>query len=283
MEENMQENGRLRGRIGRALALLGMIEAARTQGMDAADLGLLAVLASHADDGGAAHPSQSTLAREVGRERPWVNRRLAALADADLGGGKALEKARRRLAKGGETSCVYRLPIMDLAVVVAAAAPDSKGDTPCSRMNHEQEESHDQHSLSPGADAPESAGEGIGLRDEVDTGTLGAGWVPSPEDIADAAVTRPDLTPEDLLLLGEKLVARHGGRLSLADASAVFRRWVLTERACRHAPDHDHDHDHHRPRSRQYACRAIGPADGLHTARAANRDKALAALALLAG
>jgi hypothetical protein len=278
----MQEDTSWRGRIGRALALLGMVEAARAQGMDAADLGLLVVLASHADEGGAAHPSQSTLAREVGRERPWVNRRLAALADADLGGRKALEKARRRLAKGGETSCVYRLPMMDLAVVGAATARDSTGDTPCSQRNHEQEEPHDQDSPSPGADAPGSAGEGIGLRDEADTGTLGAGWVPSPEDIASAAVTRPDLTPEDLLLLSEKLVARHGGRLPLANASAVFRRWVLTERPCRHAPDHDHHH-HHRPRSRQHERWAIGSAGGLHPARAANRDKALAALALLAG
>jgi hypothetical protein len=105
----VQEETSWRGRIGRALALLGMVEAARAQGMDAADIGLLVVLASHADEGGAAHPSQSTLAREVGRERPWVNRRLAALVNADLGDRKALEKARRRLAKGGETSCIYRL------------------------------------------------------------------------------------------------------------------------------------------------------------------------------
>jgi hypothetical protein len=236
----MQEKISWRGRIGRALALLGMVEAARTQGMDAADIGLLVVLASHADDSGTAHPAQSTLAREVGRKRPWVNRRLAALADADLGGLKAVEKTRRRLTKGDETSCVYRIPLMDLAAVCAAAVPDSSDDTPCSHRNHEQEEPHDQESLSQSADAPESAREGIGIRDEADDSTLGDGWVPSPEDVAYAAVKRPDLTPADLLLLAEKLIARHGGRLPLADASAVFRRWVLTERACRHAPDHDH-------------------------------------------
>ena len=275
----MQEDRRLRGRIGRALALLGMVEAARAQGMDAADIGLLAVLASHADEGGAAHPSQSTLARETGRERPWVNRRLAALADADLGDGKALEKARRRLAKGGETSCVYRLPLMDLAVVAAVPERDSTGDTPCARKSHEQERSHHQDSLSAGATAPESQGEEIGDRERADAGTLGVGWVPTAEDVAFAAAKRPDLTPADLLLLGEKLIARHGGRLPLADASAVFRRWVLTERVDRHA----YDHTDRRPRPRSGQQQRRDRASGPHAARAANRDKALAALALLAG
>ncbi len=282
------QDKRLRGRIGRALALLGMVEAARAQGMDAADLGLLAILASHADEGGAAHPSQSTLARECGRERPWVNRRLAALSDADLGGQKAVEKARRRLAKGGETSCVYRLPLMDLAVVGAIPERDSTGDTPCSIRNHKQEQSHNLESLFAGADAPESEGDEIGnleqaQQQQADAGMLGTGWVPTAEDVAFATAKRPDLTPADLLLLGEKLIARHGGRLPLAAASAVFRRWTLTERAVRHAHDHDDRRSRTRSGQREQQRRASGPADDLHAARVANRDKALAALALLAG
>jgi hypothetical protein len=267
----MQENGRLRGRIGRALALLGMVETARAQGMDAADIGLLAVLASHADEGGAAHPSQSTLAREVGRERPWVNRRLAALTESDLGGHTAVEKTRHCHPKGGETSCRYRIPLMDLAIVGAAAA-ESSGDTPCAKKNHEQEVPHDpQDPLSQGACAPES--EGIEIEGEE---KVGAGWVPTAEDVAFAAMKRPDLLPADLLLLAEKLVAYHGGRLLPAAASAVFRRWVLTERA-------SHDRNHHRPRLPRREYRPSSSAIGHAASGAANRDKALAALTLLTG
>jgi hypothetical protein len=267
----MQKNGRLRGRIGRALALLGMVETARAQGMDAADIGLLAVLASHADEGGAAHPSQSTLACEVGRERPWVNRRLAALTESDLGGHTAVEKTRHCHPKGGETSCRYRIPLMDLAIVGAAAA-ESSGDTPCAKKNHEQEVPHDpQKPLSPARMRPER--EGLEIRGGE---KVGAGWVPTAEDVGFAAMKRPDLTPADLLLLAEKLVAHHSGRLLLADASAVFRRWVLTERA-------SHDRNHHRPRLPRREYRPSSSAIGHAASGAANRDKALAALTLLTG
>jgi hypothetical protein len=273
---HMQDHPRLRGRIGRALALLDMVESARTQGMDAADLGLLVVLASHADERGAAYPSQSTLAREVGRARPWVNRRLAALGETDLGGRRAIEKTRHRLPKGGETSCRYRLPRMDLGAVGATTA-ESIGDTPCSKLHHEQEDhSNHQECLSQGADARESADSGTGGREKI-----GPGWVPTTDDIAFAAAKRPDLLPGDLLLLTEKLIAHHAGRLPRTDASTVFRRWVLTERVCRH--DHASDHNRFSGRFREHDHRASGTPGGRPAARAANRDKALVALALLAG
>jgi len=256
------QDRRLRGRIGRALALLGMVETVRGLGMDAADIGLLVVLASHADDDGTAHPSQSTLAEEVGRERPWVNRHLAALAKTGIGEDTAVEKVRRKLSKGGETSCRYRIPLMDLSVVGAVA--DSPEDTPCSPQSHEQKQTHHQTPSSCGARAPRGR-EVCGAEE----GRIAAGWTPSPEDVAYAAAERPDLSRADLLRIAGKLAARHGGRLPLADASIVFRRWILTERI---------EQDARRPVRRPSGSPVERAAPG-----AANRDKALAALTLLAG
>jgi hypothetical protein len=257
---------RLHGRIGRALALLGMVEQLRVQGMDAADIGLLAILASHTDEMGECYPSQSTLAKQVSRERAWVNRRLSALSQTEIGSMKALEKLRRSLRKGGETSCLYRIPHMNLKLISTNNA-DSITNTPCGEQSHKQEQSHYQETL------PQSAREYENKPrvEESDT----AAWTPTTKDIAFATAKRPDLSHEDLILLSKKLLAQHGKHLPPAKTSLIFRRWVLTERTVHHAYDQDHCYE-----NRRYSS---GPTGKQRFDRSANRDKALAALNLLAG
>jgi hypothetical protein len=255
---------RLRGRIGRALALLSMIEELRSQGMDAADIGLLAILASHTNEIGECYPSQSTLATQVLRERPWVNRRLSVLSQTEIGDVKALEKVRRSLRKGGETSCLYRIPLMNLSLVSMTEA-ESKTHTPCDRQSHKQEQSHYQNTLS----QSEREGEnktGIENKDVP-------AWTPTAEDMAFAAAKRPDLSEANLSLLSKKLFAQYGKQLPLANASQIFRRWVLTERTAHHAPDQGDCYDNRRCGS--------GSAGKQRPDYSTNRDKALAALNLL--
>jgi hypothetical protein len=255
----------LHGRIGRALALLSMIEELRSQGMDAADIGLLAILASHTNEMGECYPSQSTLATQVLRERPWVNRRLSVLSQTELGSVKALEKVRRSLRKGGETSCLYRIPVMNLSLVSMAKA-DSVVHTPCDIQSHKQEQSHYQDALSQN----EREGENRTITEKADV----PAWTPTVEDIAFAAAKRPDLSETNLSLLTKKLLAQYGKQLNLANASRIFRRWVLTERATNHAPDQGDCYDNRR-------CSA-GSTGRQSLNHSTNRDKALAALNLLA-
>src|SRR3954451_23493298 len=57
-----------------------------------------------------------------------------------------LEKLRRRLRKGGETSCLYRIPHMNLKLISTNNA-DSITNTPCGEQSHKQEQSHYQETL----------------------------------------------------------------------------------------------------------------------------------------
>jgi hypothetical protein len=255
---------RLHGRIGRALALLSMIEELRSQGMDAADIGLLAILASHTNEVGECYPSQSTLATQVLRERPWVNRRLSVLSQTEIGDVKALEKVRRSLRKGGETSCLYRIPVMNLSLVSMTEA-ESTTHTPCDRQSHKQEQSHYQNTLS----QSEREGEN---RTGIEKKDVPA-WTPTAEDMAFAAAKRPDLSEANLSQLSKKLLAQYGKQLTLANASQIFRRWVLTERTAHHAPDQGDRYDNRRCGS--------GSTGKQRFDHFTNRDKALAALNLL--
>ncbi|MCW2240667.1 helix-turn-helix domain-containing protein [Azospirillum canadense] len=105
--------------------------------LGADEIAVFVALARYSDDRGACHPSQSTIARHLRRSRPWVNARLKILADLGL-----LEKHRHHLPKGGETSCRYHLPTLDVVNHTAAAVlldrspspPMPRGlrtDTPC--------------------------------------------------------------------------------------------------------------------------------------------------------
>ena len=73
---------------------------------DADRVAVLAALATYADEAGFCEPSQATLARRLGRSRPWVNRVVAALAATGL-----LRKETRSRSNGGMTSCRYQLAL----------------------------------------------------------------------------------------------------------------------------------------------------------------------------
>lgn len=72
--------------------------------VDADRLAVMAALCTYADEAGFCEPSQATLARRLGRSRPWVNRVIAELAAAGL-----IRKQARARQNGGTTSCRYHL------------------------------------------------------------------------------------------------------------------------------------------------------------------------------
>lgn len=74
------------------------------------EIATFVALARYCDADGRCHPSQTTLASQLHRSRPWINARIATLCALGI-----LEKAQRFLPKGGQTSCRYR--------IVSLAAP----------------------------------------------------------------------------------------------------------------------------------------------------------------
>ena len=74
--------------------------------------------------------------------------------------------------------------------------------------------------------------------------TIDADWVPGAADMAFAQVRRPDLTPADVALIGAKFALHYAGQ-ALANPTAVFHRWILTERVAHHD---------HRDISRNHRC-----------------------------
>ena len=89
-------------------------------------LGMLAALATYADSEGFCDPSQSTLARHLGRSRRWANGLLAELEGMDP---PVLEKTYRLRSNRGTTSCLYRLFRVkpDGAVVSCSADAKARG------------------------------------------------------------------------------------------------------------------------------------------------------------
>lgn len=101
----------LTGQTGRLLAFARTLQAM----LDSPDFGAdeiaaYVALARYANDDGACHPAQGTIAEQLQRSRSWVNRAIGRL-DA-LG---AVRKHRHHLPKGGETSCRYVLPALSVS------------------------------------------------------------------------------------------------------------------------------------------------------------------------
>jgi hypothetical protein len=92
-------------------------------------IGVLCALCTYADKDGFCEPSQSTIARQLKRSRPWVNRVIADLTTL----GFIEKEIRHRKHNNGMTSCRYRLlhePRHSDAHVIEATEPVTTEDTP---------------------------------------------------------------------------------------------------------------------------------------------------------
>jgi hypothetical protein len=223
------------------------------------EIATMVALARHANESGECWPSHSTLSAMLGRSRRYVGKWTDVLEERGY-----LAKKRRHLEKGGETSCIYRIPALVLATPIPRTITD--GATP----RHGGATNLDSHQDS---GIPSPAGEGRRPEREGE-GVVEPTWTPTGTDMAFARRQRPDLTDSDLAALALKVRAHHDPSCTAATLSATFRRWTLTERTIRHA---DHDRQ-----PRQSAYRPPGPGNGRGATRAANLDRAAAALDLLA-
>jgi hypothetical protein len=224
------------------------------------ELAVLCVLATHANRLGACWPSQGTIAAAAKLDRGTVNRVLAKLVGLYL-----VEKTRHPNRK--IRSWMYRLVGhealmedflsglddglpdggLEEAEKSAPAPVDARISEPAVvEANTEHLEHSSKESLSP---TRGDAGEGRDGPVAID-----AGWVPGVADIAFAQVRRPDLTPADVALIGAKFALHYAGQ-ALVNPTAVFHRWILTERVA-HYDHRDISRNHPAPFRRTANSRA---------------------------
>jgi len=192
----------------------------------ALELAILFILCAHANRLGVCWPSQATIAAKAKLDRGTVNRILAKLAALGL-----VEKGRHPNPR--IRACTYRLVGHDALMGNFLDGLDNAAEEAAAAIPvvvHDTEHS-EQDSLSlKRAGAPE--GETICQRqgDGSDAvPTLDETWVPDRADMAFAQIHRADLEQSDLMLIVQKFTLHYRGR-RIADPSALFRRWLLTER-----------------------------------------------------
>jgi hypothetical protein len=194
---------------------------------------------------GACWPYQGTIAAAVKLDRGTVNRVLAKLVEFGL-----VEKTRHPNRKircwmyrlvGHETLMEDFLSGLDDGVdetKTPTHTPASAESTPAALLDSEASVAEDntehlEHSLE---ESLSLTREDMGESQEEEQGelvTIGTDWVPDAADMAFAKVQRPDLTPADVGLIGAKFALHYAGR-KLPSPTAIFHRWILTERVSNH-------------------------------------------------
>lgn len=181
-------------------------------------IAVFVALARRTDEHGNCFPGQATLGRQLDRSRPWVNARIARLVDLGY-----VSKYRQYLSKGGETSCAYHLPALDIQAqrppVTTVTPPCQPADTPC----HHRDTNHDSH------ESEEASLSAASMSPPV---LLHSAWQPNADDIAWAAQARPDI--DDLPQFTSKFIAKvnaAGG--CYGKPSSRWRQWLVDERGIR--------------------------------------------------
>jgi hypothetical protein len=186
--------------------------------VDPSALAVLAALATYADPTGLCWPHPKTLAEKLKRSRPWVLEVLNRLVAAGL-----IEKRpRRSRARPGAWEFILVNFGSSRSTALSSVACQA-ADSFCQQTGSKQEQKNSEYSLKV-AESPFSHPDGQ-EQSEVAVST----WMPTTEDMAFAAAKRPDLTPSDIALMTQKMLAQHCGQ-PLTNISGTWRRWLLNER-----------------------------------------------------
>jgi hypothetical protein len=162
-------------------------------------IGVLCALCTYADKDGFCEPSQATIARQLKRSRPWVNRVIADLTTF----GFIEKEMRHRKHNNGTTSCRYRIlaePRHNDTHGTTVTEPVTRIDTP--RHRDDTTHLHQEHKQNPPADAREpepnksrsERGEeasGISISDRFPE--VPVGWKPSNEATQRASLLYPEI------------------------------------------------------------------------------------------
>jgi hypothetical protein len=244
------------------------------------EIAVLTVLSLYASREGRCWPSQSTVAERLKRGRAWVNRVIARLV------ALGLVTNEERVAEAGRRATRLYTLVGHAEVMSGTAGADGRdGVPPCgaaqpsggrdsgrdSAAAHEHQppaESGISPSAraAPGEPASRPAGNGYPTVPQAD-------WQPTAQDRACALAVGVD--PDQFAALFVASCRAHGYRYR--DHSAAYRTWLLN----RWEKTDDRYRDRLARPARQRQARPVAAAPDAR--RAANADKALAALHLLAG
>jgi hypothetical protein len=207
------------------------------------EFAVLSLLATYADAEGRCFPLQETLAAQLKRSRPWVNRVIGTLVTAGL-----LEKTRRRRG-GSETSCEYRIVLnstdsldepsgAETTATAATAEPvEDQGHhrtrsftgTPASvsvetPQSHQRDTNQD-HSIQDSENSHTAGAREKSGFYENGPSLVGEDWVPTPADLAWGRQHCPKL---DILAHVQHFVSacRAKGYV-YRDHSAAWRSWAV--------------------------------------------------------
>lgn len=199
------------------------------------EIGVYVALARYTDTNGLCRPSQTTIAMRLGRSRPWVNARIAALNE--LG---AVGHMRRRQPKGGETTCQYYLPALDMRSTTAVRAVTLAASTVTPPVTAETQNLGFHENTSPSLGARVFAKQSWQKKNTTGAAQvpipqpcinlISPTWQPSPDDIAWAQTARPDADRQDLDAFTIKFIAKinaAGG--THRQPSIKWREWLATE------------------------------------------------------
>lgn len=171
------------------------------------ELSVLVVLAIHADRSGICWPSQTTIAALTKLDRSTVNRVIGKLVNLGF-----VEKS----PSPHHRTMIYRLLGHDRLFEQRSEVVDDACDEGVVF-------DHTEHS---------TLNTTLPTASEIvihSNAVLGLDWAPTGSDMSFATAHRPDITPSYLNVIRRKFVSHYCGSL-VSDPSAIFRRWVLSER-----------------------------------------------------
>jgi Helix-turn-helix domain len=200
----------------------GIVQAAwfANPALRAEEIAVLAALAVYADPRGFCWPSQSTLARALGRSRSWVIKVLNRLQAAGV-----IERTRRTGADGGMRTCLYRLIGHDRRARSSDPpdALDTDGDVPA-RTPAAHRPDRDAEPVPAEAAAPVRDGAGE-ERSTSGATVVDPTFLPSVTEVAWARERRPDIDP---LVFTEFFIAACRAKgYRYHDHAAAWRSWLL--------------------------------------------------------
>jgi DNA-binding MarR family transcriptional regulator len=188
----------------------------------ALELAILFVLCTHANRLGVCWPSQATIAARTKLDRGTVNRVLAKLVALNL-----VEKGHHPNPR--IRTCTYRLVGHETLMEDFLNGLDSSAEEAGVDVSDTEHSEQDSLSLKR-ASAPRGDKNFVDHSRAADEPVpLDDNWGPDPADLAFAQTHRPDLAQSDLILIAQKFALHYRGR-QVADPSALFRRWLLTEK-----------------------------------------------------
>jgi hypothetical protein len=197
-------------------------------------IGVLCALCTYADKDGFCEPSQATIARQLKRSRPWVNRVIADLTEF----GFIEKEVRHRKHNNGTTSCRYRLldePRYCDAPVASATEPVTDGDTPCHRddtthlyQEHKQTPPAIARAAEPIKSSSSKCEEAAAVADQL--AEIPDNWMPSANAAKRASLLHPEI---DLAVHAAMFVHKcraKNYRCIAGRLDDLWLSWVATDR-----------------------------------------------------